>query len=49
MNPKTHGMVVEADVLDCAIELHVNDIPVGRYIHPGQVLRIPTSDQLARL
>jgi hypothetical protein len=29
MDPTTHGMVVEAVVQDCAVELYVNDIPVG--------------------
>ena len=28
MDVRTHGIVVEADVLDCAVELYVNDIPV---------------------
>ena len=29
MDLNTHAMVVESDVLDCCVELYVNDIPVG--------------------
>ena len=47
MNPQTHGMVVEAEVHDCAVELYINDIPAGLCgIGINQKTTIPINEYL---
>ena len=47
MNPQTHGMVVEAEVHNCTVELYINDIPAGLCgIGINQKTTIPINEYL---
>jgi len=47
MNPQTHGIVVEAEVHNCAVELYINDIPAGLCgIGISQKATIPINEYL---
>jgi len=47
MDPQTHGMIVEAEVENCSVELYINGIPVGLCgVGISQTTALPVNEYL---